>query len=31
MLGNYKDLYFKNINKEISNAINNKSNRFNAV
>lgn len=31
MLGNYKDLYFKNINKEILNATNNKTNRFNAV
>ena len=31
MLENYKDLYYKNISNEISNAMNNKTNRFNAV
>lgn len=31
MLGYYKDLYFKEINQEISNALNNKTNRFNSV
>lgn len=31
MLGYYKDLYFKEINQEISNVINTKTNRFNSV
>jgi hypothetical protein len=31
MLGYYKDLYFREINQEISNALNAKTNRFNSV
>lgn len=31
MLGMYKDLYQKNIIQEISNVVNNKTNRFNEV
>lgn len=31
MLGYYRDLYFKEINQEISNALNTKTNRFNSV
>lgn len=31
MLGYYKDLYYKNINQELSNVINLNTNRFNSV
>lgn len=31
MLGYYKDLYYKEINQEISNVMNLKTNRFNSV